>query len=81
MDLNGLPPEILYALIEMLSGGIQDRPGQQYQQQPTGPNEMEAFMRYLQTMPPPNRMQVDPTRYRELVDYGQNPWGNVEPGR
>jgi hypothetical protein len=82
VDLRGLPPEVLYALIEMLAGGVAATPGQQYEEQPVDPYGMEGIHRWLETLPPPRRMQVHPMQYHELVDYGQyNPWGNVEPGR
>jgi len=83
LDLSGLPPEVLYALIELLGGGgmeaEQAPPGAQFQGQPGVPGELEAILRFLQQQGPEGRMQMSGAQFPDMVNRGQ--WGNVEPGR
>ena len=85
LDLSGLPPEILYALIEMLAGGgveaEQAPPGAQFQEQQGNPGDLEALMRLMQQQGPQGRMKMDPAMFPDMVNRGQQRWSNVEPGR
>jgi len=78
IDLTGLPPQVLYALIEMLSRTVQTRDlPEPFGAVPFGPGEMDALNRYGLQSP---RM-VEPTspgNVRDLLNrsYG---WGDVMP--
>jgi hypothetical protein len=85
MDLGGLPPEFLYALVELLAGlQKQEMPPQQsMQSQGMQPGELEQLMQMFQQpqQQPRQPLQVDPAMLRDLVNRGGNPWGQVEPGK
>lgn len=81
IDLSGLPPEVLYALIEMLSRTMQPQESEgSFGSLPFQPGEMEALNRYgMMDQRSPRRVEpTSPGNVRDLLnrDYG---WRGVIP--